>query len=169
ETTAGVTKYLTAMLEKLRPHSIDAILQMVHSESEEKLKSMLANGLLEIISRDETSNIINEMLAAQIDRLLSAPIGKIGDHIDETKIKEASTSLTDAIIAAVHAKLPEAVAEFDVGGMVREKIHNYPPEKLEALVMSVAKEHLRTIELFGALFGFFIGLLQAIQFYLYAK
>ncbi len=169
ETTSGITKYLTAMLEKLRPHSIDAILQMVHSESEEKLKSMLANGLLEIISRDETSNIINEMLAAQIDRLLSAPIGKIGDHIDEAKIKEASTSLTDAIIAAVHAKLPEAVAEFDVGGMVREKIHNYPPEKLEALVMSVAKEHLRTIELFGALFGFFIGLLQAIQFYLYAK
>lgn len=169
ETTAGITKYLTTMLEKLRPHSIDAILQIIHPESEEKLKSMLANGLVEILGRDETSNIINEMLAAQIDRLLSAPIGKIGDHIDESKVKEASTSLTDAIIAAVHAKLPEAVAEFDVGGLVREKIHNYPPEKLEALVMSVAKEHLRTIELFGALFGFFIGLLQAIQFYIYAK
>jgi uncharacterized membrane protein YheB (UPF0754 family) len=130
---------------------------------------MLANGLVEILGRDETSNIINEMLAAQIDRLLSAPIGKIGDHIDESKVKEASTSLTDAIIAAVHAKLPEAVAEFDVGGLVREKIHNYPPEKLEALVMSVAKEHLRTIELFGALFGFLIGLAQAVQFYFYAR
>ena len=53
--------------------------------------------------------------------------------------------------------------------MVREKIRNYPPEKLESLVMSVAKEHLRTIELFGALFGFFIGVLQAVQFYFYAK
>lgn len=169
ETTAGITKYLTSMLEKLRPHSIDAILQIIHPESEEKLKSMLANGLVEILGRDETSNIINEMLAAQIDRLLSLPIGKIGDHIDESKVKEASTSLTDAIIAAVHAKLPEAVAEFDVGGLVREKIHNYPPEKLEALVMSVAKEHLRTIELFGALFGFLIGLAQAVQFYFYAK
>ena len=169
ETTTGITKYLTSMLEKLRPHSIDAILQIIHPDSEEKLKSMLAGGLVDILGRDETSNIINEMLAAQIDRLLSAPIGKIGDHIDESKVKAASTSLTDAIIAAVHAKLPEAVAEFDVGGLVREKIHNYPPEKLEALVMSVAKEHLRTIELFGALFGFFIGVLQAIQFYFYAK
>ena len=35
--------------------------------------------------------------------------------------------------------------------------------------MSVAKEHLRTIEAFGALFGFVIGILQAIQFYIYAK
>lgn len=169
ETTAGITKYLTAMLEKLRPHSIDAILQTIHPESEEKLKSMLAGGLVDILGRDETSNIINDMLAAQIDRLLSAPIGKIGDHIPESKLRAASTSLTDAIIAAVHAKLPEAVAEFNVGEIVREKIHNYPVEKLEALVMSVAKEHLRTIELFGALFGFLIGLAQAVQFYFYAK
>ena len=169
ETMAGVTAYIRETLNKLRPHSIDAILQTIHPESEEKLKSMLANGLLDILARDETSNIINEMLAGQIDRLLSKPIGKLGDHISEGKLREASTSLTDAIIAAVHTKLPDAVADFDVAGLVREKIRNYPPEKLESLVMSVAKEHLRTIELFGALFGFIIGILQAIQFYIYAK
>lgn len=169
ETISGITTYIRETLEKLRPHSIDAILQIIHPESEEKLKAMLASGLLDIISREETSNIINEMLAGQIDRLLSKPIGKLGDHISESKLREASTSLTDAIIAAVHTKLPDAVAEFDVAGMVREKIQNYPPEKLESLVMSVAKEHLRTIELFGALFGFFIGMLQAVQFYLYAR
>ena len=169
ETMVGIGSYIRETLDKLRPHSIDAILQTIHPESEEKLKSMLANGLLDIISREETSNIINEMLSGQIDRLLSKPMGKLGDHISETKLREASTSLTDAIISAVHSKLPDAVAEFDVAGMVRDKIRNYPPEKLEALVMSVAKEHLRTIEAFGALFGFIIGILQAIQFYIYAK
>ena len=169
ETMSGITSYIRETLEKLRPHSIDAILQTIHPESEEKLKSMLANGLLDIISREETSNILNEILAGQIDRLLSKPIGKLGDHIPEAKLRQASTSLTDAIIAAVHTKLPDAIAEFDVAGMVRDKIRNFPPEKLEALVMSVAKEHLRTIELFGALFGFFIGVLQAVQFYFYAK
>ncbi len=169
ETMSGIAGYINKTLNKLRPHSIDAILQIIHPESEEKLKRMLANGLLDIISREESSNIINELLASQIDRLLSRPIGKLGLHIPEAKLREASTSLTDAIIAAVHTKLPDAVAEFDVAGMVREKIRNYPPEKLESLVMSVAKEHLRTIELFGALFGFFIGLLQAVQFYFYAN
>lgn len=169
ETILGISKYIRETLNKLRPHSIDAILQIIHPESEEKLKRMLASGLLDIISREETSNIINEILARQIDKLLSKPIGKLSDHIPEAKLRETSTSLTDAIISAVHTKLPDAVAEFDVAGMVREKIHNYPPEKLESLVMSVAKEHLRTIELFGALFGFFIGVLQAVQFYFYAK
>jgi uncharacterized membrane protein YheB (UPF0754 family) len=169
ETMAGITAYIVETLDKLRPHSIDAILQTIHPESEEKLRSMLANGLIDVISREETSNTINDLLASQIDRLLSRPIGKLGDHISETKLREASGALTDAIISAVHAKLPDAVAEFDVAGMVREKIRAYPPDKLEALVMSVAKEHLRTIEAFGALFGFIIGILQAIQFYIYAK
>jgi len=63
---------------------------------------------------------------------------------------------------------PLAKSLFDVGSVVREKIENYPAEKLESLVMSVAKEHLRVIEVFGALFGFFIGVVQAVQFYFYA-
>jgi uncharacterized membrane protein YheB (UPF0754 family) len=52
---------------------------------------------------------------------------------------------------------------------VREKINQYPVEKLENLVLSIAKEHLRTIEWFGALFGLLIGIAQAIQFYIFAK
>lgn len=169
ETMAGIAGYLRETLEKLRPHSIDAILAFVHPESEEKLKATLISALLDILAKQETSNIINELLSGQIDRLLSTPIGKLGDHMPEEKIRLASTSLTDTIIAATTAKLPEAIKEFDIGGVVREKIKNYPAEKLEALVLSVAKEHLRTIELFGALFGFVIGLLQAVQFYIYAK
>ena len=169
EMIGGITSYISEALDGLRPHSIDSILRAIHPEAEEKLKTMLSRGLLDILAREETANIINEMLAGQIDKLLSQPIGRIGDHIGEQKVRDASASLTDAIISAVHAKLPEAVAEFDVGGVVREKIRNYPVEKLESLVMSVAKEHLRTIELFGALFGFLIGLAQAVQFYFFAR
>jgi uncharacterized membrane protein YheB (UPF0754 family) len=109
------------------------------------------------------------MLSRQIENLLSAPIGKLSDNISEEKLLAASESFSDTIIAAIREKLPDAIREFDIGSVVREKIMNYPEEKLEALVMSVAKEHLRTIELFGALFGFIIGTLQAVQFYIYAR
>ena len=168
EMMRGVSSYLTDTLTKLRPHSIDAILKTIHPESEEKLKKFLSAGLIRILDRDETSRIINEMIAAQVDRLLSTPIGRLGDQIPAGKVRQASSTITETIISAVHKKLPEAIAEFDVAGVVREKIRNYPVEKLEALVLSVAKEHLRTIELFGALFGFFIGVAQAVQFYFYA-
>jgi uncharacterized membrane protein YheB (UPF0754 family) len=164
-----ISAYLTDTLAQFRPHSIDSIMRSLHPESEAKLKSMLSKGLLNIVAREDTSKIINSMLATQIENLLSAPIGRLSDQISEEKLRSASDGFADAIIAAIREKLPDAIKEFDVGGVVRQKIMNYPAEKLEALVLSVAKEHLRTIEFFGALFGLFIGILQAIQFYIYAK
>lgn len=164
-----ISAYLTDTLAQFRPHSIDSIMRALHPESEAKLKNMLSKGLLNIIAREDTSKIINSMLATQIDNLLSAPIGRLSDNVSEEKLKSASEGFADTIISAIREKLPEAIREFDVGGVVREKIMNYPADKLEALVLSVAKEHLRTIELFGALFGLFIGILQAIQFYIYAR
>lgn len=166
----SISAYLTDSLHKIRPHSIDAILQMVHPESEEKLKKLLSGGLLNILNQDETGNIINKVLSKQIERLMSAPIGKLSDHISEQQVKNAGDNLTETIIVAAKEKLPQVIQEFNIGEVVREKINLYPVEKLESLVMSVAKEHLRTIELFGALFGFVIGVVQsALSYWFFAK
>jgi uncharacterized membrane protein YheB (UPF0754 family) len=164
----SISAYVTDTIETLRPHSIDSILRTIHAESEAKLKTMLSKGLLSIISSQNTSRLVNDMLSRQIEQLMAAPIGRLSDRIEEDKVRKASASFADAIIAAIREKLPEAIKEFNVGGVVQEKIKSYPVEKLENLVLSVAKEHLRTIELFGALFGFFIGVVQAVQFYFWA-
>lgn len=169
ETMNGITTYINDTLGKLRPHSIDAIMAIVHTDAEEKLRSVLSRTISDILASDETSNVINELLSAQVDRLLLRPIGRLGDLVPEQKVLEASAGITETLMAAIAAKLPDAIREFDVGRVVREKIETYPVEKLETLVLSVAKEHLRKIELFGALFGFLIGVAQSIQFYFYAR
>lgn len=169
ETMKTVSAYLTDGLEKLKPHSLRAIMQTAHPESEDKLKNMLSKGLLSLLSREENFSLINTFLAAQIDKLLSAPIGKLSNHLSEDKIKTAGSALTTTIIDAAKAKLPEAIKEFDVGAMVKDKVNNFPVEKLESLILSVAKEHLRTIELFGAGFGFVIGVVQGVLHYYFAK
>src|SRR5688500_16721939 len=168
EMKASINGYLRETLDRLRPHSIDAIMETLHPESEEKLKNMLSTGLLTILSREETSQIINSVLSKQIERLLATPIGRLSDAVSHEKLKAASDSLSDAIIDAIKEKLPEAIKEFDVGGVVREKINNYPVEKLEALVLSVAKEHLRIIEFFGFFFGLIIGVVQGFLHWYFA-
>jgi uncharacterized membrane protein YheB (UPF0754 family) len=161
----SISAYLTDTLHKIRPHSIDAILQMVHPEAEEKLKKMLSTGLLNILNQDDTINIINAALSKQMERLLSAPIGKLSDHLSEEQVRRAGKSLTETLTSAAKEKLPQVIQEFNIGEVVKEKINNYPSEKLESLVLSIAKEHLRTIELFGAFFGFIIGFAQALLSY----
>ncbi|MDT5294045.1 MAG: hypothetical protein QOJ76_925 [Acidobacteriota bacterium] len=165
ELTTSVSAYATDALRRLRPHTLRALLEHARPDSADKLKDFLARALMGVLSREETARMINSILAAQVEKLLVAPIGRIGDLLPEEKVRRASAKLAERIDAAARERLPDAIAEFDIGGIVREKVAGYPIEKLEDLVLLVAKQHLRTIELFGLLIGFFIGVVQASYLY----
>jgi len=140
-------------------------MEQLDSRSIEQAKKFLTRSLLGLLSRDQTARTINAILSAQIERLLIAPIGRLGDHVSPTALQRASAALVERITQAARERLPVAIAEFDVGGLVRRKVSDYPIEKLEELVLSVAQHHLKTIELFGAIIGFFIGVGQVIYFW----
>jgi len=149
----------------LQTQTLSELLAKVNPESAPRVKSFLTKSLLAVLARDDTARTINGILSAQIERFLVTPIGRLGDHMPAGAIEKASAALTEKIVAAARERLPAAIAEFDVGGLVRQKVSDYPIEKLEALVLSVAQHHLKTIELFGALIGFWIGVGQAIYFW----
>lgn len=157
----SISAYLTDTLEKIRPQKIGELLQKVHPEASIQIKLRLSKGMIKILENQDTTKIIHSVLSKQIQTLIHSPIGKLSDHISEDKIKSAGESITETIISAARQKLPEAIKEFDIGGVVEEKVNNYPAEKLESLVLSIAKEHLRTIELFGAVLGLLLGIGQA--------
>ncbi|HEX6184609.1 MAG TPA: DUF445 family protein [Pyrinomonadaceae bacterium] len=165
ELSTSVSAYATDALQRLRPHTLRALLEHARPDSAEQLKGFLARGLMGILSRDETARMINAILASQVEKLLVRPIGRVGDLVPEDKVRRASLLLAERIEAAARERLPHAIAEFDIGRIVEEKVGGYPITKLEDLVLSVAKQHLRTIELFGLLIGFVIGVVQASYLY----
>lgn len=161
----SLSAYLGDMLYNVRPHSLKAIIERIHPEAAPRLRGIITKGLLGLLQRDESLSLINSTLANQIEHFLIMPIGKLSDRIPEEALRSAADALTESIVTAAKEKLPAAIAELDLGNIVREKVNNYPVEKLEELVLSVAREHLRKIELFGALFGLIIGLGQAVFTY----
>ena len=167
ELTSSVSAYATDALERVRPHTLRAILEHARPDSADKLKSFLARGLMSVLSREETARSVNAILAAQVERLLVAPIGRVGDLVPEEKVRSAGLALTERVTEAARERLPAAIAEFDIGRIVQEKVAGYPVKKLEDLVLSVAKQHLRTIELFGLLIGLMLGLGQAAYVYFF--
>jgi uncharacterized membrane protein YheB (UPF0754 family) len=164
ELSTTVSAYTSDALARVRPHSIRALLEHASPDSAARLKSFLSRALLGVLAREDTARTINAILSAQIERLLIAPIGRISDHLPAETVARASNALTERITAAARERLPIAIKEFDIGQIVRTKVSNYPVEKLETLVLSVAQQHLRKIELFGAVIGLFLGLTQAIYF-----
>src|SRR6476659_5866890 len=153
-------------IDGLRPQTLGSLMQQLDSNSTTQAKEFLTKSLLSLLARDDTARTINAILSAQIERLLIAPIGRLGDHVSESAMQRASAALVERITFAARERLPVAIAEFDVGGLVRKKVSDYPLEKLEELVLSVAQHHLKTIELFGAIIGFLIGVAQAIYFWM---
>lgn len=167
ELVKTISSYTTDAFDRLKPHTLRALLQNFRPESATQLKSLLTKAMLDILSREETAQAIGSILSDQVDRLLIKPIGRPADHLSTTSIAKASQALTERITLATRERLPTALAEFDIGGIVRRKVADYPVEKLEALVLSVAQQHLRTIELFGLVMGFFIGVAQPFLFKLF--
>jgi uncharacterized membrane protein YheB (UPF0754 family) len=166
ELETSVGKYLTDAVARLRPQTLRELLATLNPDSAPRVKSFLTKSLLTVLARDDTARTINAILSTQIERFLVAPIGKLADHMPEGAVEKASAALTEKITAAARERLPTAIAEFDVAGLVRNKVSEYPIDKLEQLVLMVAQHHLKTIELFGAIIGFWIGVGQAIYFWL---
>jgi uncharacterized membrane protein YheB (UPF0754 family) len=165
ELAKSVSNYLSDGLQRLQPQTLRELLETLNPESAPRVKSFLTNSLLTVLARDDTARTINAILSSQIERFLVAPIGRLADHMPAGAIEKASTALTEKITAAARERLPAAIAEFDVGGLVRKKVSEYPLDKLEELVLMVAQHHLKTIEMFGAIIGFWIGVGQAIYFW----
>jgi uncharacterized membrane protein YheB (UPF0754 family) len=164
--SASISTYVREALERFRPQTIGGALRHFDPESIQRAKQFLTRSLLGLLAHDDTARTINAILSSQIERLLMAPIGRLGDHVSKFSLERANKVLVQRITLAARERLPAAIAEFDVGGLVRKKVSDYPIEKLEELVLSVARHHLKTIELFGAVIGFFIGVGQAIYFWL---
>ena len=158
----SVSAYATDALETLRPQTLRDVLQRTHKDAEERFKGFLVKGLLSLMARPETIQTLNSILNAQVERLLITPIGRLTDHIPADTIEQISQVIAGQINAVARERLPSALAEFDIGGIVRRKVADYPPEKLEKLVLSVAEQHLRTIEIFGALIGLILGVGQVL-------
>ena len=166
ELSRSLSSYVADAIERMRPQTLRSMLERLNPDSEARLKHFLTSGLLNILAREDTARTINAIMSSQIERLLVAPIGRLGDHLPDKSLSQAREALVQRITSAARERLPAAIAEFDVGGLVHRKVSEYPIEKLESLVLSVAQHHLKTIELFGAIIGFFIGVGQAFYFWL---
>jgi uncharacterized membrane protein YheB (UPF0754 family) len=165
ELQKSMSAYLSGAIERFRPQTLRELLSTLNPESAPRVKGFLTKSLLDVLERDDTAQTINAILSSQIERFLDAPIGRLGDHMPAGAIEKAGAALTEKITAAARERLPAAIAEFDVGGLVRKKVSEYPIEKLEELVLLVAQHHLKKIELFGAVIGFWIGVVQVVIYF----
>lgn len=69
----------------------------------------------------------------------------------------------EAMVVELGEKLSHrAIEAIDISQMVEDQINAYNFEKIEEIVLKIAKTELKHIEILGGVIGFFIGILQGV-------
>jgi len=132
---------------------------------EEEIVEYISNQLLAFLSRPETAKSLSEQLLELAGRFLddnsSSPLGEIL-RIDAGRKETLDAFLLAKLVELVDAKLPEILRGVDVEELVVRKIEGLDVKDVERLLLQVIATHLKWINVFGAILGFLIGLVQDI-------
>ena len=85
--------------------------------------------------------------------------------VAEPLVRNVLEKEADDIIVRVGTELVEHLDEtMDVSDMVYKKLLQYDTKNLEKIILQVAKDEFKHIEVLGAVIGFLVGLFQVVLF-----
>lgn len=106
--------------------------------------------------------VLDKGLAPKIQELRNLPL--IGGFLTEERVTDIRRSIVGSVMAHKDLVLDEVERGLerglDVPDLVERKVAEFAVEKLEALILEVARRELRAIEVLGGVLGVLIGLLQ---------
>lgn len=127
----------------------------------DKLMSEKTKKQLIVYIKKFICNKVNDKLPEILPRTLKNSISSYLETFAETSIKE----LFDDFQGILTEKIQK---EIDLKKMVEDKINSFDIEYLEQMIIKLAKSELKQIELLGGVIGLFIGVIQAILYYIFS-
>jgi len=133
----------------------------------------------ELISHNDIGDLVRDpsfqegivhIIGAKLDEFLTERLAVLkvflGGSIQKKLIKKIRDALSKEIVSFLPELSEQAMdlmeAQLDVRKIVVDRIEAFDLQRLERLVRRIAGAELKHIELFGAVLGFLIGLVQAL-------
>ncbi len=184
-----VTTRLAKALESVRTtiardpagDSLKAVLRAILNQLEHR---SIESFLEQAFSVDDAADYLSGLVLAHVqdsaDRISHAAIGHLSEVVDaggHTRIgdlfgltneakQKLDANLSSMAESALEDRIPGILATLDLNGMVVSKINGLAVEDVEGLLMRVIHRHLKWINVFGAILGFLIGLIQILTRFL---
>lgn len=156
---------INVKIQGLIPKRRQEIAKSIGQVVEDELVSI--NEIIDkVIEKENLSNIIfiikrkiNEVIDEKLPSIIpSAFKNMIFGYVNEMVDSEGERILKDLIEKMVH----KATNEVRLSEMVEEKINSFELEKIESIIISIAKRELKHIEILGGILGFLIGIIQGV-------
>ena len=124
----------------------DIINKIIENEDFSEVKFIISKRISEIIDQ-KLPPIIPSSIKNSIFKYISDIVHTEGDRV----IRDLVEKMVD-----------RAAAKVSLSEIVEEKINNFELDKIEEIIITIAKKELKHIEVLGGILGFLIGIIQGI-------
>lgn len=120
----------------------------------------LLDKIIEGIDKQQVLLLLEEkivtIIKANLPSLLQSFSGAIGKYVHEMMERQGDQLLKEVTEALIH----KAVTEVKISEIIEAKLLEMDLEKIEMIIIQLAKKELKQIEIVGGVLGLFIGLVQ---------
>ncbi len=166
--SGGVKEAMSTMLrdnlEEMVRHGersvSDITRQFLSPETVKKIKQTLTEETVVLLRSQRIRKMLDKMMNSMFDSFLNRPLGILHNILPagvRTGITEYAVLTINRILLR---EVPSLVVSLNIQQIVTEKVDSLDLLKLERLLLSIMEEQFKYINLFGALLGFVIGLVN---------
>lgn len=134
--------------------------QILGGDTAGVLADAIVSETVALLRSRRAGRLIDRMVSSMFDELLSRPVGAL-DNLLPAGVRAGFTDYAVLTINRILLReVPSIVESLNIRRMVTDKIDSLDLLRLERLLLSIMEEQFKYINLFGALLGFLLGLLN---------
>lgn len=152
-------------IQGLIPKRQDEVAKSIGIVVEEELLS-IHEIIDKVVGKDDIYKIkikimqkINEIVDDKMPSIIPSTVKKmILSYVNDFIAKEGDKTIKELI----DEMIDKTIEKVKISEIVEEKINNYEIQKIEEIIISVAKKELKHIEILGGVLGLLIGAIQGV-------
>jgi uncharacterized membrane protein YheB (UPF0754 family) len=125
-----------------------------------QLRTAVIRECIDLFRSSRTERLVNSMVSAMVDALLARPLGRLYDIVPHG----VRQGIIEYFILTANRmflqEVPGVVESLNIKRVVTDKVDSLDLLQLERLLLSIMEEQFKYINLFGAILGFLIGLIN---------
>ncbi len=133
--------------------------------------------LLDRVDADQLAVVVADGLGPRLDALVPQVVDEIApgmwanapEHVRDALTSMLRQELVDTLAELIAVARPTISEKLDVDGLVVELLSGENADRLARLVEAIGAEELRAVIRYGAVVGFFVGLLEAVVYLVFDR
>ena len=151
-------------LQQVKDRSFRSLLdENLPADGVEQIQNALGDKLLKLARSAEAATTIDAVIKDKLEVwMFQRPLGRLAERLPADVLEELEEGLYRQVGEVLQKEVPPLIETLNVKRMVEDKVNQLDILQVEGLLMGIMQEQFKYINLFGAILGFLIGLLNLV-------